>query len=138
MVGPSNEETRYPAQPQAQQPPPSLCRSRRSPDLDIAKYELRTGQIDPATKDLAQTPQTHADDAQAMRVLAVALLENKHFDDGAAMLRQALPAPTGPYRRAYRRIELGLSEADLRRLVNSTVLFAHRADSGSRGSRSRR
>jgi hypothetical protein len=116
------------AMPQAQQP---AAQPQPLTDVDIAKHELRNNQTETAVKNLRNYLKTHIDDAQAMRLLAMALLKGKHFDDAAAMFRQVYRTDPGLANEPIDALDLGIDESDLRRMVNSSVLYAHRANSAS-------
>jgi hypothetical protein len=123
-VGPEQAMPQMQPQQPAVQPTPLT-------DVDIAKYELRNAQAESAVKNLRNYLKTRVDDAQAMRMLAVALLETKHFDDAAAMFRQVYRTDPGLASEPIDALDLGIDESDLRRMVNSSVTYAHRVNSAS-------
>jgi hypothetical protein len=99
--------------------------------LDYAKAAMQAGQPLVGITHLRKHLKEHPDDAAAMRLLSLALLQEKQFDTAVAMLRQAYIAdpslsiePIAPW-------QLGLSDQEFHKLVSRAVLFAHRVDSGS-------
>src|SRR5262249_22829390 len=114
--------------PQAQQPsqphtPPS--------DLEIGLSDMSAGEWDAAIIRLRKHLKAHPDDTHALRYLAVALLETKRFDDASALMRQAYRTDPALARDPIPALDLGLGEAELRRIVSSAVLYAHRVNSAS-------
>jgi hypothetical protein len=115
---------------QAQQPAPQQP-AQPVTLLDIAKQDLRNGQSATAIAMLRKHLKVQADDTGAMRVLGMALLETKQFDDAAAIIRQAYRTDPNLSNEPVDASELGIDDTELRRMVSSTVLYAHRINSGS-------
>jgi hypothetical protein len=114
--------------PQAQQPaqpktPPS--------DLEIGLSDMSAGEWDAAVVRLRKHLKANVNDNHAVRYLAVALLEVKKFDDASALMRQAYRGEPSLASDPIPAADLGIGETELRRLVSSTVLYAHRVNSAS-------
>jgi hypothetical protein len=134
-VYPSYMQDAFPVmqQPMMQPPAPEPPAQAQQPptDIEAALHDLQAGQFDAAITRLRRHLKTHLDDASAMRMLAVAMLEAKHFDDAVAMLRQAYRTEPQLSLDPIDAGQLGMDGTELRRQVSSAVLFAHRANSGS-------
>ncbi len=125
----NSDATTPPMQPgQAQQPQQP---AQQATLLDIAKQDLRSGQTATAVTMIRKHLKVQPDDTGAMRVLGMALLETKQFDDAAAIFRQAYRTDPNLSNEPVDVAELGIDDTELRRLVSSTVLYAHRVNSGS-------
>ncbi|HYE62428.1 MAG TPA: tetratricopeptide repeat protein [Phycisphaerales bacterium] len=99
--------------------------------MEQAVEELRLGMPDRALTTLRDHLKKNADDARAHRVLAVALLEQRRFDDAVASLRQAYRTDPTLADSALNAYELGYTDESLRSLVVRTVTYANRVNTGS-------
>lgn len=99
--------------------------------LELARINIRMGMPERAVSGLRELLLKEPDDGHALRLLGIALLQQKRFDDGIAAVRQAYRVePTLAYE-PLSGPELGLNPDELRRLVLRTVTYANRVDSGS-------
>lgn len=84
-----------------------------------------------AIKALRAHLKSKADDAPAMRVLAMALLEHGQIDDGVAMMRQAYRTQKDLADDPWTPDEVGMSARRVREVLTKVVGYAHRANSAS-------
>ena len=99
--------------------------------LDLARLNVRLGMPERAVSGLREHLLKNPEDGQALRLLGLALLDQKRIDDGVAAIRQAYRTePTLAYEPVHG-ASLGLEPDELRRLVLRTVTYANRVDTGS-------
>jgi hypothetical protein len=101
-----------PASPQAS-PPPT--------DFERGVLALQANDIAYSIAALRKHLREHADDARAMRVLAVALLADKQADDAAGLMRAALRTDAKLAGEPVSPLGLGFSERRFRDLVTRAV-----------------
>lgn len=108
-----------------------LAPPRALTPMELAVSSLQAGMPDRALTTLREHLKKTPDDARAQRVMAIALLEQKRFDDATASLRQAYrtdPTLADSPLDAY---ELGYTDESLRSMVVRTVTYANRVNTGS-------
>jgi hypothetical protein len=111
-------------QPNAQPPEPPTA-------PEIAVLALRARQPEIAVRTLRYHLRTESGDARALRLLAVALLETRDFDDAASVMRLAYRTDPGLAAFALDFNELGYSQREARALLVRTVTYANRVNSAS-------
>ncbi len=113
-----------PPPPQAEPPPPPT-------KMELAAAYLRADQPEQARAMLQEHLTENADDADAMRAMAIALLRSGEFTQGIAVMALAYQTNPALCERPMRAGELWDSETDLRRDLVRLVTFTHRNPSGS-------
>jgi hypothetical protein len=113
-----------PAPPPAEPPPPPT-------DAEVAATLLKAGDADGAADKYRLFLRDHADDAEAMRGLAVALLVAGEHDQGVAMMSMAYRTDPTLADRPLDDATLFRSDADLRKSVVKAVNFANKIKSAS-------
>lgn len=114
-----------PAPPQAQAPPPQLT------VFEQGVLALYQGDSAEAVAALRQHLRDNPSDTQALRVLALALLDDNKPDDAAAVMASAYRTDPGLATRSIRYGQAGVTEARLRELLVRAVQHAHRVKSAS-------
>lgn len=111
--------------PPAVEPPPPPTR------MELATAFLRANQPEQARVLLQEHLTENADDTQAMRTMAIALLRAGDFTQGIAVMALAYQKNPSLCERPMLAGELWNSETDLRRDLVRLVTFSHRNPSGS-------
>lgn len=109
-------------------PPPA---TREVTSLERAQMSLRDGEPERAVKELRTHLRKSPDDANAMRLLAVALLESGSFDDGVAVLRNAYRTAPTLADEPIAFADVGLSAKREREMLSEVVQYAHKVNSAS-------
>ncbi len=123
VAAPAPAPSAAPPAAAAEPPPPT--------PLELARLNLRFGMPERAVTGLREHLLSNPDDGQALRLLGLALLDQKRIDDGVAAIRQAYRTePTLAYEPIHAP-SIGLHPDELRRLVLRTVTYANRVDTGS-------
>jgi hypothetical protein len=113
-----------PAQPAGEPPPPPT-------DAEIAAALMRSGDAKGAIDKYRIHLRDHADDAEAMRGLAVALIDAAEFEQGVAMMAMAYRTePTLPDEALAAR-QLFTKAGDLRTTLQKAVAFANKTKTAS-------
>lgn len=98
---------------------------------DYGMAALQSGNSGAAVRYFREVVQKDKNDAGAMRLLAVSLLESRQPDDAAAMLRQAYTMDPTLAGRQLDADNLGMNSARRSSLVNRSVEYANRVNSAS-------
>jgi hypothetical protein len=109
---------------------PATLSSER-PDYDLAIESFAARNYREAYSSLRRHLRAEPTDAQAMRLLALTLAQQGKLSDAAAMTRMAYRTNPNLAVYPFDPVELGFTEATLRRLANTCVTYAHRVDSAS-------
>lgn len=112
-----------PAMPQAP--------TRELTTLEKGRLALRENEPERAVKELRAHLRKDASDAQAMRLLAIALFESGSLDDGSAVLRQAYRMSPDLVDEAWSPSELGMSNQRVREMLSEVVQYAHKTNTAS-------
>jgi len=112
-------------------PVPQAPAARELTSLEKAQLALRDDEPQRAVKELRAHLRKEPADANAMRVLAIALFENRNLDDGVAVLRNAYRTSPSLADEPLSPSDLGISSTRFREMLSDLVQYAHKINSAS-------
>jgi hypothetical protein len=116
-------------------PPAATSSSQQPPEpptpLEDGVRFLRERDGKQAVASLRRHVRENPDDADSMRVLALALLEARQFDDAAGVMRQAYRLDAALAHEPLPVREIGLGRERVRDAVKRAVTYAHRVGTAS-------
>lgn len=105
--------------------------ARELTSLEKGRLALRENEPERAVKELRAHLRKNANDAPAMRLLAIALFQSGDLDDGAAVLRQAYRMSPDLADEAWSPTESGVSNQRVREMLSEVVQYAHKVNTAS-------
>ena len=112
-------------------PAPEAPAARELSSLEKGQQALRDDEPERAVKELRVHLRKEPKDASAMRLLAIALFENKDLDDGAAVLRNAYRTSLDLAEEPLAPRDVGLSNTRVREMLSEVVQYAHKVNTAS-------